>query len=1287
MLRLGTGRFELLRQVGEGGAGVVYEGRDLTTRAAVAVKLLHTGSELAQARFETEIAVLAELPHPAIVRYIAHGVAEDGRQYLVMEWLAGKTAAAHREGQWPVSEVLTLARRLVSGLAFAALRDISHRDIKPANLFLVDDDVANAKILDFGLARRGTDGEDLPSHGTVVGTPQFMSPEQALGGTVLDSRTDVFSLGSVLYACLCGRSPFLAPHAMMILEQICYEEPMPIEERAPQVPLRLRSLVQAMMQKRREERPAWQAIAEELSEIAEQHVELGDEALRPKLPSTRPSRTPSGTHRVRVEYRIVVAVFAAYRSQSGTPISTAQIAELRALVAQHGMRAVVLADDTRMLLPELSLETSEQAVVAARCALSLQQRLSGHGAFVVCTGRAALGDAEPFAELIGRASVLLADASTAQVHVDAASAALLETRFELGGLELEGMRRTLVCERSGGEAARTLLGEASPFVGREHELLQLQRVFEACVRERTARAVLVSAPAGGGKSRLLQALLSRLAASPGRFTRLSSRGDPMRGGTQFGVLASALLAWAEISAADGLAQQRAQLSRRVARIIAGERAPLVAAFLGELIGVPYPSEASLQLKAARSDHLLMADRMLESWLLFVDGLLDQGPTLLCVEDLHWSDPASVRFIDAALRSARERPLLVLGLGRPELHDRFPALWAERELIEVQLPKLDPAAAAQLLQRLAGAPIEPALQRAVLERADGNPFFLEELVRGLATRPRDRGLPETVLAVVQARLAQLSEQPKQLIQAASIFGRSFRVDGVCALLGDDLDVGAALAQLLEREVIVPNDVSGDQEFAFTQSLVRDAAYLLQSEQDRADGHSLAAAWLAHIGEAPALIADHCERGGDRTGAALHWSSAARRAFEVSSLDEALRFGARAVACGLPESAFGKLAVLLAEARSYVYDDIEAISWAERARKIFPPGTPEWWRVSQVAAIGYSRGGAPELDEVAEEMVAHFSSNDEQPEQALALSYTISDCLRTMRDDVAERLLALLPKQLPQSLAGRPEGCLAAARARKAFREGNLSAALRFGQKAVEPLRRAGALRDVSELLNLCGYLLHELGAYEQAEPRLLEATQLAQRMGSANDVSYGQLNLGSCYVRQGRYDEAERALGVAWEGYQKLAIVSFQGEVLGQLAEAQRARGELGRARQSAERALALDSLDPAPTALALARLSAIALTEGNPAEALEHAARARALADEQGVTEFVGVIAKSHVESLQAAGLHAEAREALRVAVRWIDEQAAKNDDPTWQRAFAEQIPEHAQLRRWATAPELQGLD
>jgi tetratricopeptide (TPR) repeat protein len=427
-----------------------------------------------------------------------------------------------------------------------------------------------------------------------------------------------------------------------------------------------------------------------------------------------------------------------------------------------------------------------------------------------------------------------------------------------------------------------------------------------------------------------------------------------------------------------------------------------------------------------------------------------------------------------------------------------------------------------------------------------------------------------------------------------------------------------------------------------------------------------------------VADHYERGGARESTGGWWARAAAQAFEVGSLDDALRFGARAIACGLEGAAFGKLAVLLAEARSYSQDDMGASTWAEQARHSFPAGTAEWWRATQVSAIVYLRTGAPEFDALAAQMIELFTPSSELPEQAVAITYTISECLRVMRDDVADRLLALLPQQLPEALAGRPEGCLASARARKAYRTGYLSEALRFARDALKVLRQAGALRDVCDTLDLCGYLLHELGAYAEAEAQLLEAVQLGHRIGSTGDVCYGQLYLGSIYVRQARYSEAERALVAACDGYRKLGDASCEAEALGHLAEVQRARGDVVRARQTVERALQLDSIAIAPTALLLARLSSIALSAGLTAEALTHASNAHELMREHAVTEFLGLICVSHVESLDAAGLRAQARAVLADAARWLEAQATKLDEPALRRSFLEQVPEHAHILRLA---------
>jgi eukaryotic-like serine/threonine-protein kinase len=1271
MSTLGTDRFELVRQVGEGSYGVVYEARDLHAGGLVAIKLLHRGDGLAEDRFEREVQVLAELQHPAIVRYVAHGTSEQGQRYLAMEWLTGHTLERQLRGRQRVDEVLALARRVVSGLAFADLRGVAHRDIKPANLFLVDGSAAAAKILDFGLARRTADRGQLTQTGFVVGTPLYMSPEQARGDSSVDARTDIFSLGSVLYTCLCGEEPFYAAQPLATLAKISLEEPQPIERLAPQVPERLRSLVQSMLRKKREERPSLRTIADELAAIVLERSDttntLEAASMTVDIAIVRHRGGSSLQRRMRIaDRRISAALFVGEVGQLPAPLES----ELGAVAARFGARVERLLDGSRLVLPNQHLGAGEQTLVAARCALSLRYVLEQHARLVVCTGRAVIGEVQPLGELFERGAALLPETAPGTVTVDEPSAALLEARFELGA------RRTLERERRGGEAPRTVLGQASAFVGRERDLQQLSLIWDECVDERVPRAVLVTAPAGGGKSRLLHEWLERLRASGATHTLLMARGDSMRGGAQFSVLASALHAWAELAYSDALELKRSKLCTRMRSLLPPERATVVAEFLGEMIGVPFAEPVSPALRAARLDHQLMTDHMLACWLEWLEPLSRNRPLLICVEDLHWSDLASLRFLEAALRNARERSLMVLALARPEVRELFPNLWAERDLTEIRLTKLGARVCAKLVDALTESGVNPALRDAMIERADGNPFFLEELVRAHRSRDGEQALPESILAIVQARLDALGDEAKLLVRAASVYGQSFRLVGVRALFGDEaaqLDLEGGLALLCEREIIYPSGPASEHEYVFRHALIRDAAYMLLHDEDRALSHRLAAAWLERNGEAPALLAEHYERGDVPESAARCWARAAELAFEAGSLSEVLRCGERAIDCGCEGEKLGKLAALLAEARSFAQDDAGAASWAERARAVLSPGAPKWWPATQVAAITYLRRGAPELDTLVAEMIAHHDAELALPEQAQAIAYLAEDCLRLMRDELAERLLALIPPQLPASLAGRPEGCIATTRAVKSFRTRNISEAVRFTLDALAAQRRAGALRDVSATLALAGYLLHEVGSYEEAQEYLLEDVQLAHRIGSKRDVSYAQMLLGSTYLRRGRWDEAERMTRESLKGHRELGMNWFEAEALGHLAGVQLGRGDLAAARETIEVALAMP-LDPGPHAYVLARASSLALLSGRTDEAREKATQARAIAHEAQLYEFVGLVEACYVESLLAAeDPHVDA--ALAAAMRWLEGEANKIDDPRLRASFLEGVPEHARIR------------
>jgi len=252
-----AGRFELGRLAGQGGMGKVYRARDLETGAPVAVKILGLSGEEGRLRFEREARLLAELEHPGVVHYVAHGFLDDGTPFLAMEWLEGEDLAERlRRAELDVEESVELVGRLAETLAEVHRRGIIHRDVKPSNVFFEGGSLDCARLLDFGVAHVGGEARPLTGEGVTVGTPGYMAPEQARGEAEVGPRADVFSLGCVLYECLSGRRPFAANDVMGVLLKVVLEEPPPLGELRDGIPESLERLVERMLSKKPEDRPA-----------------------------------------------------------------------------------------------------------------------------------------------------------------------------------------------------------------------------------------------------------------------------------------------------------------------------------------------------------------------------------------------------------------------------------------------------------------------------------------------------------------------------------------------------------------------------------------------------------------------------------------------------------------------------------------------------------------------------------------------------------------------------------------------------------------------------------------------------------------------------------------------------------------------------------------------------------------------------------------------------------------------------------------------------------------------
>jgi serine/threonine protein kinase/TolB-like protein len=239
------GSYRILKVLGEGGMGVVFEAEDTQLRRRVALKVLRphlAANSTARKRFLREARAVAALAHDNVVAVYEVGEA-CGIPFLAMQHLAGETLEARlrREGALPVAEITRIGRELAQGLSAAHAHGLLHRDVKPANVWLESSMDGRVKLLDFGLAWVADD-DPLTDHGTVVGTPAYMAPEQARGEPA-DVRADLFSLGSVLYAMCTGQAPFQGASNFATLEKVRTETPTPIAQLNPAIPTWLIELV------------------------------------------------------------------------------------------------------------------------------------------------------------------------------------------------------------------------------------------------------------------------------------------------------------------------------------------------------------------------------------------------------------------------------------------------------------------------------------------------------------------------------------------------------------------------------------------------------------------------------------------------------------------------------------------------------------------------------------------------------------------------------------------------------------------------------------------------------------------------------------------------------------------------------------------------------------------------------------------------------------------------------------------------------------------------------------
>lgn len=251
-------RYQILETLGLGGMGMVYRARDTELGEDVALKVVRRDmfkeDPSIGERLKSEIRLTRRISHRNVVR--AHDIGEcEGTYFITMEYIPGITVEQliDRRGRLSVESTLAIGTQLAEALAVAHEQQIMHRDIKPANLLIDHEGVL--KVMDFGIARRIEAGDKLTRGGFVVGTPQYMPPEQAMGKPI-DARSDLYSAGAVLYECLAGRPPFVAESLVAMITMVAEASMTPLHELVPDVPASLETLITQLLQFDPAQRPA-----------------------------------------------------------------------------------------------------------------------------------------------------------------------------------------------------------------------------------------------------------------------------------------------------------------------------------------------------------------------------------------------------------------------------------------------------------------------------------------------------------------------------------------------------------------------------------------------------------------------------------------------------------------------------------------------------------------------------------------------------------------------------------------------------------------------------------------------------------------------------------------------------------------------------------------------------------------------------------------------------------------------------------------------------------------------
>jgi serine/threonine protein kinase/tetratricopeptide (TPR) repeat protein len=1114
------GHYDVLERLGAGGMGVVYKALDTRLDRVVAFKVLSDhllADDDARERFLVEAKAAAALDHPNICAIHEVGETEDDRFYIAMQYYEGETLRQRIDkGPVPLGEALDIAAQICRGLVRAADQGIIHRDIKPANMILAAD--GTVKIVDFGLAKYA--GSGITSTGSHVGTIAYMSPEQTRGDEV-DQRTDIWSLGVVLYEMLSGIRPFRGGSDQAIINTILNSKPESLAGLVPSLPPNVIAVVDRATQRDPDRRyPDAGAVLKDLELLADDSscqisiestpslpaegerrrvtvIACSIDGFETLLESLDPDEAENNLQALRARVQAVVEDYGGRLNEFseekfvalfGVP-NTHEDDRLRAVRAALEIMAddavqEALADAIRLRIAV----ASEQVAIRATETGERRYRVGGN----------VVRDSTRLAMMAGAGEILM--------HPDfariVAPFVLTEERDSVRLLPDQAAITPIAVLGESGHASRldaSQPGSLTEFVGRQNELAALSQALED-IRSGTGRFVTVFSDVGVGKSRLLFEFGESLENKNIRSTmgRCRERGS-LTPWLPFIASMKEMLGLPQVLGDDSH-DEVVEKTRDLA-VQLEDYLPVILHILS-INSDQYPLPSYLE---GEDLHAALGEALISVFTLGSAG----KPLVMLLEDWHWADEGSREVLFQLREMIETYPLMVVVTSRP-----VPAGSGSVPTGDVHLelsPLRGDPAVAMLSAALAGARIPEELSARISEKTGGNPFFIEELCRTLVesgalviengeahlTGGIDKLLiPDTVQAVLKSRLDRLDPEAREVLRCAAVIGRQFGLELLSQVVPSRQRINAAMetlrsAGLVHRSGLVPEPI-----YRFKHALTLDVTYESLLERQKKERH-------AAVGEAiENLYPDQIEE--YSTQLAAHFAAA-------EDWDRAIRYGLMAAKRATALWRLPETAEMLLRVRQWIQSSDKNVG--ERAKLLVP---------------------------LLLELERHLEKLGRRDEQQSVID-ELGDLLST---DVPTRNRGevLVRQGDLYTLSARHN------RALSAFKQ-----ALEIAEQLDDAELRCKALRSL-------GHVLWSQGRYSEAVPWLEQVIDFAREHGDARPLVTDLCNLGRAVRKQEQWD---RAMAI---GEEALELANESGNPIDQLY-AYNYKGHLFRAMKQTDTAI------------------------------------------------------------------------------------------------------------------------